>query len=186
MTKLSLKLALALAAALLAPGAEAAVYNFVQTGFDEGATISGSFTVNDANNSGQINVGSANFGMNFNEISAFSLSFSGNSIVAAFSHNLADLSVLVYNVGSPYLGDEINGAQQELIATNFFGNTGFDYYSGMGFGGFGGAVFDKASNSTSYSDDLVTVTPAAVPVPGAVWLFGSALLGFIRLKERKA
>jgi len=186
MTTKSLKLALAVAGALLAPGANAAVYNFVQTGFDDGATISGSFTVNDANNSGQINVGSANFGMNFNEISAFSLSFSGNSIVAAFTHNLADLSAMVYNLGSSYLGDEIDGAQQELIATNYFGTTGFDYYSGMGFGGFGGAVFDKASTATSYSYNLVSVTPAAVPLPGAVWLFGSVLAGLVGMKKRKA
>ncbi|AMK75161.1 MULTISPECIES: VPLPA-CTERM sorting domain-containing protein [Methylomonas] len=186
MTTNYLRPALILAAGLLAPGANAAVYNFVQTGFDDGATISGSFTVNDTDNSGQINVGSASFGMNYNEISALSLSFSGNSIVAAFTHNLADLSAMVYNVGSPYLDDEISGAQQELIATNYFGSTGFDYYSGMGFGGFGGAVFDKAGNATSYSYNLVSVTPAAVPVPGAVWLFGSVLAGFVGVKRRKA
>jgi hypothetical protein len=186
MTTKLLTLASAAVIALLAPSANAAVYNFVQTGFDGGATISGSFTVNDADNSGQINVGSSIWGMNFNEISAFSLSFSGNAIVGAFTHNLADLSVMVYNVGSANLGDEIHGAQQELIATNYFGTTGFDYYSGMGFGGFGGAVFDKASNATSYSYDLVSVTPAAVPVPGAVWLFGSVLAGFVGMKKRKA
>jgi hypothetical protein len=93
---------------------------------------------------------------------------------------------MVYNVGSPYLGDEIQGAQQELIATSYFGTTGFDYYSGMGFGGFGGAVFDKASNATLYSYDLVTVMPATVPLPGAVWLFGSALAGLVGMKTRKA
>ncbi|WP_446810778.1 hypothetical protein ACH50O_04150 [Methylomonas sp. 2BW1-5-20] len=185
MTTKYLKLALTVVAALTASGANAAVYNFVQTGFDDGATISGSFTVNDADNSGQINVGSAIWGMNFNEISAFSLSFSGNSIVGAFTHNLADLSAMVYNVGSPYLGDEIGGAQQELIATNYFGSTGFDYYSGMGFGGFGGAVFDKANNATSYSYELISVTPAAVPVPGAIWLFGSVLAGFVGINRRK-
>jgi hypothetical protein len=33
---------------------------------------------------------------------------------------------------------------------------------------------------------MLTATPAAVPVPGAVWLFGSALLGFIGYGRRKA
>ena len=31
----------------------------------------------------------------------------------------------------------------------------------------------------------LTATPAAVPVPGAVWLFGSALVGFLGLNRRK-
>ena len=33
---------------------------------------------------------------------------------------------------------------------------------------------------------MLTAAPAAVPVPGAVWLFGSALLGFIGYGRRKA
>jgi len=175
-------LAMAAGLALAAPVTHAAVYNFNQTGFDEGATISGSFTVNDLDNSGQIDVGTLP-GFNFDEISAFSLSFSGNSSVGAFKHSLADLSALIYNIGSPFLGDETSGAYQEGIGTNFDGVTGFDYYSGMGFGGFGGAVTDKATNAISYSSELVQVT--AVPVPAAVWLFGSALAGFIGAARRR-
>ncbi len=159
----------------LALSAQASVqsYTFTQTGFDEGATISGSFTVNDLDNSGNI-VGGALFD-DIQEVSAFTLSFSGNSTVGAFSHGLGDLTALIYNTGSPYLGDEIT-PNQEAIGTNFDGANGFDYYSGMGFGGFGGAVTDKANNAISYSSELVQVN--AVPVPAAAWLFGSALLGF--------
>ena len=31
---------------------------------------------------------------------------------------------------------------------------------------------------------LQLVTPSAVPVPGAVWLFGSAIMGFLGFKRR--
>jgi len=155
------------------------VYNFSQIGFDEGATISGSFTVNDLDNSGAVAVGTL-FG-DFTEITAFSLSFSGNSTVGAFNHTLADLTALSYNLNSPYLGDEIS-PKQEAIGTNFDGTTGFDYYSGMGFGGFGGAVTDKATNAISYSSELVQVN--TVPVPGAIWLFGSALAITMGLRKK--
>lgn len=138
--------------------------------------------MNDLDNSGQIDAGTLP-GFNLNEISAFSLSFSGNSTVGAFTYSFADLSALIYNVGSPFLGDETSGAYQEAIGTNFDGATGFDYYSGIGFGGFGGAVTDKATNAISYSSELVQVT--AVPVPAAVWLFGSALVGFTGAARRR-
>lgn len=185
MTIKLLSLAMAAGLALAAPVTHATVYNFSQAGFDEGATISGSFTVNDLDNSGQIDAGTLP-GFNLNEISAFSLFFSGNSIVSAFTHSLADLTALIYNVDTPFLGDEITGAYQEGIGTNFDGTTGFDYYSGMGFGGFGGAVTEKATSAISYSSELVevvNVTP--VPEPAVVWLLGSALAGFFGAARRR-
>lgn len=49
---------------------------------------------------------------------------------------------------------------------------------------------DYASKSGQYyawavSPGLVTASPAAVPVPGAVWLFGTGLLGLLRLLNRR-
>lgn len=35
------------------------------------------------------------------------------------------------------------------------------------------------------TDDFLFATPVAVPVPAAVWLFGSALMGFLGLQKRK-
>ena len=60
-----------------------------------------------------------------------------------------------------------------------------------------GLYFDKFNPNKAYvnvqhPDDgidrtiMLTAAPAAVPVPGAVWLFGSALAGIVSLRRRKA
>ncbi len=50
-----------------------------------------------------------------------------------------------------------------------------------------GNIYLVAENngSSSPKSRLFVLTPAAVPVPGAVWLFGSALLGFITIGRKK-
>lgn len=40
--------------------------------------------------------------------------------------------------------------------------------------------------ATPLSLNITSVTPAAVPVPGAVWLFGSALMGLLGVNRRKS
>lgn len=169
--------------ALSAPAAHAQLYAFSQTGFDEGATITGTFEVNDLDSSGQIDVGSLPL-PGFAELIGYTLTFSGNSIVGAFSHTVSDLDILVYNVGTAYLGDEISGAFQEGIASNLFGATGFNYASGMGAaGGFGGSVTDIDTFAVSYSSELVSVS--AVPAPSVAWLLLAALPGLLRWSRRR-
>jgi hypothetical protein len=50
-------------------------------------------------------------------------------------------------------------------------------------------LFDNSYNGgctgTRCSQDLVTFTPSPVPLPAAAWLFGSALLGFVSISNRK-
>lgn len=42
------------------------------------------------------------------------------------------------------------------------------------------------NNGTSYPNSrLFVLTPTAVPVPGAAWLFGSALIGFVKFGRKK-
>ncbi len=175
-----LTLAMAAGLAMSAPAANAALYNFTQTGFDGGASIFGSFQASDLNSNGIVE---GSIFSNFNEITAFTLSFSGNSIAPAFTHAFSDLSVLNFRPSKPAMGD----ANPEGIATNWFGDTtGFTYVSGVAAAGEqGGTVFNWTTGLQTASPDLITITPAAVPVPGAVWLFGSVLAGFIGAKRRK-
>jgi hypothetical protein len=157
---------------MMASTAQASLYNFSQTGFEEGATISGSFEGNDINSNGLIQQ---------DELSSFSFSWSGNSLVSAFSQNLTDLTFLSYNPSRSVLGD----VDPEILASNWFTTTGFAYVSGVGAGSQGGSVLDMTLGTESATTNLIQITPSAVPLPGAIWLFSSALLGFFGVKRRK-
>jgi len=76
----------------------AAVYSFTQGGYSEGAIVTISFTGSDLNSNGQISSFDA-------EVSDFSMSFSGNSIVPSFSLGFSDLQGLVYDLDNGPLGD---------------------------------------------------------------------------------
>jgi hypothetical protein len=69
--------------------AQATTYLFTQAGYSAGATATGAFTGNDLNNDGIINSLEG-------EVSSFSLNFSGNSIVDAFSLDASSLIGLYY------------------------------------------------------------------------------------------
>ena len=157
--------------------AQASLYTFTQAGYEEGASISGSFSASDVNSNG--NISGSSF-TNFTEISDFSVSFSGNSLVSAFTHTFANLDALNFTPTRSVLGD----IDPEIIATNWFGITGFQYISGVGASSQGGEVINLDTDGHSLSNNLISVSPAAVPVPGAVWLFGSAVAGFIGLRRR--
>lgn len=122
----SFVLALALASALLAVPASAAyklsysnnlvevtdlgagAYSFSQTGFAQGAYISGSFTGFDLDGDLQLSSFS-------NEISNFFVSFSGNNTVMSWS---STSGILVFDLnGSSLLGDGTAGAEQEGMST---------------------------------------------------------------------
>ena len=49
----------------------------------------------------------------------------------------------------------------------------------------GWALNGPDPNTAAYGSFKLTPVPAAVPVPGAVWLFGSGLAGLISMKRRK-
>lgn len=167
--------AVALCFALAAPTAHATSYAFSQGGYSGGGWITGTFTGSDIDLDGQIN----SF---LGEVTAFSLSFSGDSIVPGFTHGLADLSGLVYDVGSPYLGDGPSGST-EGMASNWNGGFGFDYASGLGpTGGFGGRVIDLATGAMSSTPDLVAVVPE--PSTYALFTLGVALLLGRKLTRR--
>ena len=98
------------------------LYNFIQSGFDGGASISGSFTGNDNDGNLQLNAFTG-------EISNFTASFSGNGLVAAWN---STNGVLVFDLnGSDLLGDGQTGAI-EGIAVNFGGGSPFNWRAGPG------------------------------------------------------
>lgn len=51
--------------------------------------------------------------------------------------------------------------------------------------GFGGTAYDLHLEGTFTGDITSVIAPAAVPVPAAVWLFGSGLVGLVGVARRK-
>lgn len=81
------------------------------------------------------------------------------------------------------------------VPTYFYSHAGNDYYFELlGFG-----IFDKKGNLTSLTNEIFaregkgktaqligqfTSMPSEVPLPAAVWLFGSGLMGFMAMRRR--
>lgn len=103
---ISLLLLLTLACSCSITTASTITFNFTQKGFQSfqggaGGVITGSFTGEDKNGDGYLNILSG-------EISAYSVSFSGNTDIPAFTHGLGDLRYFSYAIGSPGFGHEAN------------------------------------------------------------------------------
>jgi len=80
-------------------------FSFSQSGFSGGAVIGGTFSGMDGDGDGWLSSFAG-------EITAYTMSFSGNAIVGAFSHGIGEFvhagaaGGLVYRLGSPTLGDD--------------------------------------------------------------------------------
>jgi hypothetical protein len=163
-------------------------YNFSHSGFADGAIVTGMFEGEDLNDDGFLvgNEGPAGS----NEITDFNMAFSGNSIVPAFALGFDEFEFLAYRLDGGPLGDSSN----ELIAALSDSDAGL--YIPQGFSS-GTDVPDECKNSycafvfvpgvkfePNYSFELVTVN--AVPLPAAIWLFGSGLFGLIGIRPIKS
>ena len=97
--------------------------------------------------------------------------------------------LLVWNAqpGAPYLGEKRTGTPDQIINDGIAGvftgkilssqDGGSSWFSSNQYG------FDYASFNGTVS---AIGTVSAVPVPAAIWLFGSGLLGLIGISRRKA
>ena len=166
--------------ALIAPlSAQAAPigYNFSQGGFEEGADVTGMFFGEDLNGNGQLS--SAN-----GEITDFMMSFSGNSLVQAFSLGFDALFGLVYDLDGGPLGDGISLDIEGIGADDGL----FTYLAGPGPGAICGvgdicaAVF--SDDGASFSRELVMVS-RKVPEPGMLALFALGLAGIGLMRRRR-
>jgi hypothetical protein len=165
--------------------ASAASYSFHQIGYTGGGIITGLFEAEDLNNDSVIDS---------EEVTSFSLSFTGDSTVADFSYAFNDLFVLRYKMGSGFLGDDFmeqpNGSEYEGLVVGMFSNSNYVLLSGAGptGGQYGGFIIDNATGSeVSETPNLIAVSEvSAVPVPSALWLFGSGMLSLIGLTRRKS
>ena len=178
-SKFIFNLVLYAAIILAASPAKAEIYQFTQSGYSGGASITGTFTGVDLDSDGQI-------ATNDYEVSGFTLSFTGNSYVPAFTHSFQDLSGLVYNIGTGQIGGNqpATGMYEQGIGSNWQGTTtGFDYATGYGpLQLTGGRVIDIATGDSSSTLEPVYVS--SVPEPSTYTLIAIGLLfaGF-RLKK---
>jgi len=160
--------------------ARADTFSLSQGGYTGGAFISGFFSGDDLDHDGWL--------LGY-EITNFSLSFSGNEIVAAFTHSFANgsgFSNIAYELGT----GAITGGQYGGLATR--GGVGQNEFPGdirysaweWEAENLPGVVADLDSGLMDPTDQTLRVT--AVPEPGtyALMLAGLAGMGFVVRRRR--
>ncbi|MCQ8130483.1 SdiA-regulated domain-containing protein [Methylomonas rivi] len=79
---------------------------------------------------------------------------------------------------SPFTGQVLSSFDLASVTAQAIEGVTVDYL--------GNIYLVAENNGTSYTNSrLFVLTPTAVPVPGAVWLFGSALIGFLKIGRKK-
>jgi hypothetical protein len=193
------------AAAFAATPVSAKTYFFSQQGFSGGGSLSGYFVGEDLNADREINTFFPLSPGELQEVTEFSLTFSGDSLVRTFSHSLSDLNGFVFRLGAGRkLGDdEFTDPRfgpirsSEGIASNWFGTAGFDYAAGVGPAGLGGdpyglqfwqggRVIDVATGAVSLTTQAVIVSNVPEPQTYALMLAGLGLLFALSPKPKAA
>jgi PEP-CTERM motif-containing protein len=173
------------------------LFTFSQTGYSEDAKVTGAFAGFDLDGNGILVhfPGQEAAPINVNELSAFSMHFSGNSLAPAFDLSLDDLFGFVYQLGTngigddpatdPDFGDIVEGIG--AIGANYF------YTSGLGpnfvIGGYVGGelefedLINVEDHALDSSPNLLLVAP--VPEPSTVALLAAAALATLG-RRRKA
>lgn len=159
--------ALALAAALPAHAADELIaYRFTQTGFADGASVSGWFVGQDHEADGTLYAF---------ELSDFSFTFSGNRAVPAFTMGMDNRAGLVFDIAAANL--------MHLHVTGPDGTRDLEY-DAFGWPGFHipGRANSNLDGLSSISWERLEVAPMApVPEPhlASLWLAGVLVLGAV-------
>ncbi len=156
------------------PFARAETFTFTQTGFFEDAVVSGYFVGHDDNGDGWL--------LPY-EVSDFSLSFSGNSIVGAFTHSMANGGAggITYQLGSdtilkfPYGGFSTVGGLGDNESWDTIRYAMWEWQAEY----YPGAITDEHHLVTTYTENLMQIS--AVPENGrwALMAAGLAGVGFV-------
>lgn len=157
--------------------AQAATYSFNQTGFAGGGSVTGSFAGVDLDANGVLD-------FSRNEISLFSLSFSGGASAPAFTMGIVDLAGLVYQLnGGNFIGD--GGSVNTGEGIGAF-NAQFSYLSGIGpLGVAGGQIGDASLNPLTTTASLISVTAVPEPEPFAMMLAGLGVMGLVARRRAR-
>ena len=134
-------------------------FSFVQDGFSQGAVVTGTFSGTDAN--------ADTFLSSFDgEVTAFSMAFSGNGIVPAFTLGMDGVLFfgLLYELDGGPLGDGLGGGLEGVASVDVV----FSYQAGPGPFALCGVGVDCG---------VVDVDP--VPAPGALLLSAVTALGLL-------
>lgn len=173
--------------------AQAATFNFTQGGFEGGGTLSGTFTGEDLNNDGFIGNGV----LSDNELSDFSLSFSGNSIITdSATASLSNLTTFRYAIGSPQGFSDSAGGGFSAISIFLPGNRILIIGSGRSVGVVGGGgvtsvtVFSNTGSianrvSSNQPVQVSEVTSKSVPEPNISAVAGLTVLGLSAFLKRR-
>jgi hypothetical protein len=142
-------------------------WNFEITGFDGGGgTLSGMFYGTPYNNTDK------NF-IDLGNLSSFMATWTGNDLVGSQTYEKADLfnssdPLFIYNLSTgafEWRAEPVGGGPIALMVN-------------------GGQTFVGGIDKITVSSQSPVITPK-VPVPAAVWLFGSGLIGLIGVARRK-
>ena len=160
--------------------AQSRTFSFSQSGFSEAATITGTFTGEDLNMNGQLSSFDS-------EITDFQMSFSGNSIVPAFSLGFGELFGLVYDLDGGPLGDGLSLDTEGIGAADamFSYNAGPGPVDECGQGVDCGIVSD--GTNLDASQQLIPVSeviaqPTAIPIPYWALVILALMLGGLGLR----
>lgn len=172
-------LALGVGLALMAQ-AHALSFSFHQGGFAEGASVSGFFTGEDSNNNGSLeHIGTG-------EVTDFSLTFTGNSLVAGFTLGFSDLFGLLYNLDGGPLGDDPAPLEEGIFAFSaasiYMGGT-----AGFPLCGNPGEVCAEVQGTSpvvSTTTQVMQIT-STIPEPAGLAILGIGLTALGALRRRR-